>query len=143
MRGKAVKKGSASNKVVKNLLKQNDGAYEITATLDMQKDGQAQVTLFNNKGEEAVIVDKGPKLVGFVRSGIQEDARSGLVCIISSAKEARHLKIRLPERFRQARLRCAIGDQPDVTVGADGGADFTVGARRCAVFVPVEAAASL
>ncbi len=55
MRGKAVKKGSASNKVVKNLLKQNDGAYEITATLDMQKDGQAQVTLFNNKGEEAVI----------------------------------------------------------------------------------------
>ena len=95
------------------------------------------------KGEEAVIVDKGPKLVGFVRSGIQEDARSGLVCIISSAKEARHLKIRLPERFRQARLRCAIGDQPDVTVGADGGADFTVGARRCAVFVPVEAAASL
>ena len=55
MRGKAVKKGSASNKIVKNLLKQNDGAYEITATLDMQKDGQAQVTLFNNKGEEAVI----------------------------------------------------------------------------------------
>ena len=55
MRGKAVKKGSASNKVVKNLLKQNDGAYEITATLDMQKDGQAQITLFNNKGEEAVI----------------------------------------------------------------------------------------
>ena len=55
IRGKAVKKGSASNKVVKNLLKQNDGAYEITATLDMQKDGQAQVTLFNNKGEEAVI----------------------------------------------------------------------------------------
>ena len=55
MRGKAVKRGSASNKVVKNLLKQNDGAYEITATLDMQKDGQAQVTLFNNKGEEAVI----------------------------------------------------------------------------------------
>ena len=55
MRGKAVKKGSASNKIIKNLLKQNDGAYEITATLDMQKDGQAQVTLFNNKGEEAVI----------------------------------------------------------------------------------------
>lgn len=55
MRGKAVKKGSASNKIVKNLLKQNDGAYEITATLDMQKDGQAQITLFNNKGEEAVI----------------------------------------------------------------------------------------
>ena len=55
MRGKAVKKGSASNKIIKNLLKQNDGAYEITATLDMQKDGQAQVTLYNNKGEEAVI----------------------------------------------------------------------------------------
>ena len=55
MRGKAVKKGSASNKVVKNLLKQNDGAYEITATLDMQKADQAQITLFNNKGEEAVI----------------------------------------------------------------------------------------
>ena len=55
MRGKAVKKGSASNKIIKNLLKQNDGAYEITATLDMQKADQAQVTLFNNKGEEAVI----------------------------------------------------------------------------------------
>lgn len=55
MRGKAVKKGSASNKIVKNLLKQNDGAYEITATLDMQKADQAQITLFNNKGEEAVI----------------------------------------------------------------------------------------
>ncbi len=27
------------------------------------------------KGEESVIADKGPKLVGFVRSGIREDAQ--------------------------------------------------------------------
>ena len=56
LRGKAVKKGSASGKkVVKNLLKQNTGAYELTATLDMQKAEQAQVTLFNTKGEEFTI----------------------------------------------------------------------------------------
>jgi hypothetical protein len=34
------------------------------------------------KGEESVILDKGPNLVGFVRSGILEDTWSGLVCII-------------------------------------------------------------
>ena len=56
LRGKAVKKGSASGKkVVKNLLKQNTGAYELTATFDMQKAEQAQVTLYNTKGEEFTI----------------------------------------------------------------------------------------
>ena len=56
MRAKAVKKGSATGKKdFKNLLKKNHGAYEITATLDMQKSEQAQLTLLNNKGEEVVI----------------------------------------------------------------------------------------
>lgn len=56
LRAKAVKKGSATGKKdFKNLLKKNHGAYEITATLDMQKSEQAQITLLNNKGEEVVI----------------------------------------------------------------------------------------
>ena len=55
-RGKAVKKGSISaNKVVKNLLKQNNGAYELTADLDMQKGETLRLTLYNNKGEEVAI----------------------------------------------------------------------------------------
>ena len=55
-RGKAVKKGSISgNKVVKNLLKTNDGAYELTADLDMQKADELRLTLFNNKGQEVAI----------------------------------------------------------------------------------------
>ena len=56
MRGKAYKKGTgAGNKVFKNLLKQNDGVYELTAGLNMLKGDQISITLYNNKGEQVVI----------------------------------------------------------------------------------------
>lgn len=56
MRGKAFKKGTgAGNKVFKNLLKQNDGVYELTAGLNMLKGDQISITLYNNKGEQVVI----------------------------------------------------------------------------------------
>ena len=56
MRAKAVKKGSATGtKDFKNLLKKNGGAYEFTATLNMQKAQQASIVLYNSKNEQVVI----------------------------------------------------------------------------------------
>ena len=53
LRGKAVKKGSVSgSKVLKDLLKENGGAYELTASLNMQRGEELTLTLYNNKGEE-------------------------------------------------------------------------------------------
>ncbi len=56
LRGKNVKKGNATGKKeYKNLLKQNDGTYELTASLDMQKAEKVEFTLYNTKGEQLVI----------------------------------------------------------------------------------------
>ena len=95
------------------------------------------------KGDEVSIMDQGPNLIGFARSGSPDDMASGLVCAISNDKVERRLQLQLPSHFYGLRLHCVVGDRPNVTVSAEGEADFSVGAGRCAIFIPEEAAAIL
>lgn len=95
------------------------------------------------KGDETRVVDKGPNLVGFVRLGTDGDDCSGLVCVISNSKEDRRFPFEFPDRFRGRRLRCVLGDRPNVTVNEFGFADFSVGPNRCSEFIPEEAAQQL
>ena len=85
-------------------------------------------------GEERSWFDD-PHIVGFTRAGSRETPGSGLAFLCTNAAGGAK-RMEVGTAFAGQVFRCAIGGQPDVTIGADGWAEFRVPDGGCSVYTP-------
>jgi len=102
----------------------------------------AKIRTLCAKGEEELLLES-PSRVALLRKGTEDDFCSGLVFLLTNEKTDVDMNIQLPRHFASRAFRCVIGDRPNVKIDEFGNARFSVGANRCSVFVPEEAAAKL
>ena len=74
-------------------------------------------------------------VIGFTREGDPEKPGSGLAFVCTGGPEG-YKRMYVGKRMAGRWFRCALGDQSDVRVDADGCAVFRVREGRCSVYVP-------
>lgn len=76
-----------------------------------------------------------PHLIGFIREGETDHPGSGLAFLCTNV-EGGAKRMTVGKRFAGRWFRCALGDQADVQIDADGSGLFRVDDGGCSVYVP-------
>lgn len=76
-----------------------------------------------------------PHLIGFIREGETDHPGSGLAFLCTNA-EGGAKRMTVGKHFAGRWFRCALGDQADVQIDADGSGLFRVDDGGCSVYVP-------
>lgn len=76
-----------------------------------------------------------PHLIGFIREGETDRPGSGLAFLCTNA-EGGAKRMTVGKHFAGRWFRCALGDQADVQIDADGSGLFRVDDGGCSVYVP-------